>query len=89
MERGNGDLTGVRRLGIDRFTAAVRRELPRWDATRLCLRIVRTVYAAARSYFYASPALGVNARFCRRGHSMLMWPVGVGAVFNSHDRHDA
>jgi len=33
--------------GWDRFTAAVRAELPRWDATRPCLRIVRAVYAAA------------------------------------------
>ena len=29
-----------------RFTAAVRRELPRWGATRPCLRIVRAVFAA-------------------------------------------
>jgi transposase len=46
LERGAGDLGRVRRLGSDRFTAAVRRELPRWDATRPCLRIVRAVYAA-------------------------------------------
>jgi hypothetical protein len=56
LERGCGDLARVRRLGIDRFTAAVRRELPRWDATRPCLRIVRAVYAAA-----ADPA-GVTAQ---------------------------
>src|SRR5215472_6682012 len=37
----------VRRLGLGRFTVAVRRELARWDATRPCLRIVRAVYAAA------------------------------------------
>ena len=41
-----GDLTRARRLGPSRFEAAVRRELPRWDATRPCLRIVRAVYAA-------------------------------------------
>src|ERR1022692_6419 len=29
-----------------RFTVAVRRELPRWGATRPCLRIVRAVFAA-------------------------------------------
>jgi transposase len=46
LERGAGDLARVRRLGSHRFTAAVRRELPRWDATRPCLRIVRAVYAA-------------------------------------------
>jgi len=37
----------VRRLGLGRFTVAVRRKLARWDATRPCLRIVRAVYAAA------------------------------------------
>jgi transposase len=47
LERGAGDLARVRRLGPDRFTAAVRRELSRWGATRPCLRIVRAVYAAA------------------------------------------
>ena len=56
LDRGHGDLARVRRLGIDRFTAAVRRELPRWDATRPCLRIVHAVYAAA-----ADPA-GVMAQ---------------------------
>jgi len=47
LERSCGDLARVRRLGLDRFTVAVRRELARWDATRPCLRIVRAVYAAA------------------------------------------
>ena len=47
LDRARGDLAQVRRLGLDRFTAAVRAELPRWDATRPCLRIVRAVYAAA------------------------------------------
>jgi transposase len=46
LERGGGDLTPVRRIGPARFEAAVRRELPRWDATRPCLRIVRAAYAA-------------------------------------------
>jgi transposase len=46
LERSCGDLTRVRRLGLGRFTVAVRRELSRWDATRPCLRIVRAVYAA-------------------------------------------
>jgi transposase len=41
-----GDLGRVRRLGEARFIAAVRRELPRWGATRPCLRIVRAVFAA-------------------------------------------
>ena len=43
LDRGAGDLARVRRLGEARFTAAVRRELPRWGATRPCLRIVRAV----------------------------------------------
>ena len=47
---GRGDLDRVRRLGIGRFTAAVRRELPAWGATRPCLRIVRAVHAAAADY---------------------------------------
>jgi transposase len=46
LGRGSGDLARVRKLGPARFEAAVRRELPRWDATRPCLRIVRAVYAA-------------------------------------------
>ena len=41
-----GDLARVRRLGLARFEAAVRRELPRWGARRPCLRIVRAVFAA-------------------------------------------
>ena len=46
LARGHGDLARVRKPGPARFEAAVRRELPRWDATRPCLRIVRAVYAA-------------------------------------------
>jgi transposase len=46
LNRCAGDLATVRRLGPSRFEAAVRRELPRWDATRPCLRIVRAVFAA-------------------------------------------
>jgi transposase len=45
LDRAAGDLGRVRRLGLDRFTAAVRRELPRWGASRPCLRIVRAVFA--------------------------------------------
>jgi transposase len=46
LDRGCGDLARVRKLGPARFESAVRRELPRWDATRPCLRIIRAVYAA-------------------------------------------
>jgi hypothetical protein len=46
LRRGGGELGKVRRAGLDRFTAAVRRELPAWDAARPCLRIVRAVFAA-------------------------------------------
>ena len=56
LDRGAADLTRVRRLGTGRFTAAVRRELPAWGASRPCLRIVRAVWSAA-----ADPA-GVAAQ---------------------------
>ena len=46
LDRAAGDLSRVRRLGLAGFTAAVRRELPRWGASRPCLRIVRAVFAA-------------------------------------------
>jgi transposase len=46
LDRSAGDLARVRRLGPARFEAAVRRELPRWGATRPCLRIIRAVFAA-------------------------------------------
>src|SRR5271169_3620355 len=36
LDRCAGDLARVRRMGQDRFTTAVRRELPRWGATRPC-----------------------------------------------------
>jgi transposase len=55
LDRCAGDLGRVRRLGLDRFTAAVRRELPRWGGIRPCLRIIRAVFAAL-----ADPA-GVTA----------------------------
>jgi transposase len=46
LDRCAGDPRRVRLLGVDRFTAAVRRELPRWGGTRPCLRIIRAVFAA-------------------------------------------
>ena len=46
LDRAAGDLGRVRRLGHARFTAAVRAELPRWGATRPCLRIVTAVFTA-------------------------------------------
>ena len=46
LDQCAGDLARVRRLGPARFEAAVRRELPRWDVTRPCLRIVRAVFAS-------------------------------------------
>jgi transposase len=55
LDRCAGDLSRVRRLGLDRFTAAVRRELARWGGKRPCLRIIRAVFAAL-----ADPA-GVTA----------------------------
>jgi len=46
LDRAAGDLGRVRRLGLARFPAAVRAKLPRWGASRPCLRIVRAVFAA-------------------------------------------
>ena len=46
LNRCDGDLARVRRLGRARFTNAVRRELPRWGATRPCLRIIDAVFTA-------------------------------------------
>jgi hypothetical protein len=46
LDRCAGDLSRVRRLGVDRFTAAVRRELPRRGGIRPRLRIIRAVFAA-------------------------------------------
>jgi transposase len=46
LDRAGGDLRRLRRLGRARFTAAVRRELPRWGATRPCLHIVAAVFDA-------------------------------------------
>jgi transposase len=46
LERCAGNPQHVHRWGLERFTAAVRRELPCWHATRPNLRIVRAVFAA-------------------------------------------
>jgi transposase len=46
LDRSGGDLAQVHRIGPAWFETAVRGELPRWDATRPCLRIVRAVFAA-------------------------------------------
>lgn len=59
VERANGEPRRLRRLGWDRFSAAVRRELPRWGTTRWFSPIVRAVFDAL------SDATGVAAQ--RRG----------------------
>ena len=41
-----GQPSRLRKMGYEKFLAAVRRELPRWGATRPCLRIVRNVFGA-------------------------------------------
>jgi len=46
LDRCDGDLTRVRRLGAKGFLAAVRAQLPRWGATRPRLRIVTAVFDA-------------------------------------------
>src|SRR5205807_5360900 len=54
--RRAGDLGRVRRLGEARCIAAVRRQLPRWGATRPCPRIARAAFAALAG------SAGVTAR---------------------------
>ena len=56
MDRCDGRPERVARMGIERFTAAVRRELPRWGAQRPCGRILRAVFAALRDQDGAVPA---------------------------------
>lgn len=46
LERCDGDPVRLRRLGWERFAAAVRRELPRWGTTRWFSAIVRAVFDA-------------------------------------------
>lgn len=56
LERCDGRPERVARMGLDRFTAAVRRELPRWGAARPCGRIVRAVFAALSDHTGTVPA---------------------------------
>jgi transposase len=46
LDRCNGEPARLRRLGEERFAAAVGREIQRWGGARPCRRIVRTVFAA-------------------------------------------
>lgn len=46
LDRCDGDLARVRRLGWNRFARAVQRELPRWGTTRWFSSIVRAVFDA-------------------------------------------
>ena len=46
LGRCAGDPATLRRLGVDRFTTAVRHELPVWQGIRPSLRIVRAVFTA-------------------------------------------
>jgi hypothetical protein len=46
LDRDGGDLTRTRRLGLERFEAAVRREIIRRDKQKPCLRIVRQLFGA-------------------------------------------
>jgi transposase len=45
-ERDRGDLARTRRLGIDRFEQAVRREIIRWGGQKPSLRILRQLFTA-------------------------------------------
>jgi transposase len=46
LERDGGELDRTRRLGVDRFETAVRREIIRSDKHKPCLRIVRALFTA-------------------------------------------
>lgn len=46
LDRCNGDPARLRRMGLARFTDAVRRELPRWGGRKIRRRIVEGVFAA-------------------------------------------
>jgi transposase len=46
MERDRGDLARTRRLGLQRWETAIRREVVRGGRTRPCLRIARLLFAA-------------------------------------------
>lgn len=46
LDRCNGDPGRLRRLGLARFTTAVRRELSRWGGQRVCHRIAAAVFTA-------------------------------------------
>jgi transposase len=58
-DRCCGDPGRLRKMGYDRFVAAVRRELPRWGARNVCHKIVRGLWEAL------ADAGGVRAQ--RRG----------------------
>jgi transposase len=46
LDRANGDPHRLARLGVRRFEAAVRRELPRWGAKQPRRRIIAAIFAA-------------------------------------------
>jgi transposase len=46
VDRCDGDPAQLRRMGRDAFVAAVRRELPQFDAKRICHRILDRFFAA-------------------------------------------
>ena len=46
MDRCNGNPAKLRGLGRDRFSAAVRRELPRFGAQRVCHKVADRFFAA-------------------------------------------
>lgn len=48
LDRCDGEPARLRRLGMARFTDAVRRELPRWGGVKIRRRIVEAVFAALK-----------------------------------------
>jgi transposase len=56
LNRCDGRPAKLRRLGLARFTNAVRRELPRWGGQRICGRIVQAMFEALSCTDGAVPA---------------------------------
>lgn len=56
LARCDGRPQKLRRLGVDRFTAALRRQLPRWGGQRVCRRIAVGLFEALTRTEGAVPA---------------------------------
>lgn len=70
LDRCDGDPARLRRLGLARFTDAVRRELPRWAGQKIRRRIVDAVFAATTN------TTGAVARHRRGALQRAGWAIG-------------